>query len=313
VTEADFAGAQTVEGSTAEDNPALLRWALGVRLRRLREAAGISRTVAGGVIHLSDMTIRRLEVGRGRIGGADVGALLRLYGIDDPETRSTFLRLTQRADAAARRPTSDDLDTQRWDTYLAVEDVASVLRCYTAGVVPDLLQTAAYAHAVSAIARPASTARIQRRVELLMRRQHLLDRPDPPKLWVVIEEAVLRRPFGGLEVWRDQLAYLIRAAERDHITIQIVPDYVGGPAISAVPFTLLRFDRPDIDDVVHLHNATDAQFLYESGDLDAYRLIWDRLSVHAMPPEYTGELITALTARRPDTAQPADDTEPGTQ
>lgn len=193
----------------------------------------------------------------------------------------------------------------RTDSHLALEQAASVVRSYAPGVVPELLQTAGYAHAVAAIARPASTAQIQQQVELLMRRQHLLDRPAPLKLWVAIEEAVLRRPFGGTEVWRDQLGHLTRMARRDNVTVQIVPDHVGGPAISTVPFTIFRFERPDVGDVVHLHHATGTQCLDDRADLDAYHVIWDRLSVHAMPPEYTGELLTALTAQRPATALPS--------
>jgi hypothetical protein len=202
------------------------------------------------------------------------------------------------ADIVSVQTTEGVLDTQYTDP--AAEDAASVVRCYAAGVVPELLQTAAYAHAVCAIAQPAPTARIQQRVEHIMRRQHLLDQHDPPKLWVLVEEAVLRRPFGGTEVWRDQLEHLARAAERKHVTIQIVPDYVGGPAISGVPFTLLRFDSPGIDDVVCLRHATDTQFLCEREDLETYCKVWDRLSVHAMPPEYTGDLIHALIAGRLD-------------
>lgn len=241
---------------------------------------------------------------------------VRTVGENGTDENSALLRWAsgtrRRSTLVEPRQLAGDLSAQRWETYLALEDVASVLRCYAPGVVPDLLQTAAYAHAVGAIARPASTAQIQRRVELLMRRQQLLDRPDPPRLWVTLEEAVLRRPFGGTEVWRDQLDHLVLAAERKNVTIQIVPDHVGGPALSAVPFTLLRFDRPDIDDVVHLQHATGAQFLDEREDLDTYHGIWDRLSVHAMPPEYTGELIVALTADRPGTAPRADDIEQGT-
>lgn len=198
------------------------------------------------------------------------------------------------------------------DTYAALEDAASVVRCYASGVVPELLQTAAYAHAVSAIGRPASTARIQQRVESLVRRQQLLDRRDPPKLWVVIEEAVLRRPFGGIEAWRDQLDQLVDIVARPNITVQIMPDHVGGPAISTVPFTVLRFDDPGLGDIVHLHHATGAQFLDERADLDAYNAIWDRLSVHAMPPEYTGEVIAAITAHRAESVEPSDAIHEGT-
>ncbi|MFC9999824.1 DUF5753 domain-containing protein [Nocardia sp. NPDC127526] len=207
----------------------------------------------------------------------------------------------------ARRPGDGGSAALRREDYLALEDEASVIRCYAPGVVPELLQTAAYAHAVSAIGRPESTARIQHRVELLMRRQReLLDRPDPAKLWVVIEEGALRRPFGGLEAWRDQLAHLVDSVARQNITVQLMPDHAGGPAICTVPFTVLRFDDPVRGDIVHLHHAAGAQFLGDRADLDTYHAIWDRLCVHAMPPEYTGELITALTAGWAETVGPAE-------
>lgn len=299
-------------GDDPDEDPALLRLVLGVRLRRLREAAGISGQAAGRAIRASHSKISRLEAGRVGFRAIDIEDLLTLYGVADPDTRADYQRLAQRANAAGRWPVDADLASHRLDTYLALEDAAVVIRSYAPGVVPELLQTAAYAHAVFAVERPAPTAEIQRRVELLMRRQHLLDRIDPPRVWSVIEEAALRRPFGGIEVWRDQLDHLARAAAHNNITVQIVRDHIGGPAISTVPFTLLRFAGPDLGDLVYLHHATGAEFLARRSDLDIYHTIWDRLCVHATPSEHTGELIAALTANPPADIARAADTHPWT-
>ncbi|MBF6171846.1 helix-turn-helix domain-containing protein [Nocardia blacklockiae] len=276
----------------------MLRLVLGARLRRLREAAGISGQAAGQAIRASHSKISRLEAGRVGFRAVDVEDLLTLYGVTDPDTRADFRRLAQRANAAGRWQLDGDLAAQRLETYLALEGAASVVRCYSPGVIPDLVQTAAYAHAVAAIARPGPTGDIQRRVELLMRRQRLLLRPDAPKVWLVLEEAVLRRPFGGTEVWRDQLDHLAEVASGAKVTVQVLPDHIGGPAISAVPFTLLRFAAQDLGDIVHLHHAAGAQFLDRRGDLETYHAIWDRLCVHAAPPEQSLALIAAVAAGR---------------
>nr|WP_246461549.1 helix-turn-helix transcriptional regulator [Nocardia transvalensis] len=267
-------------------------------MRRLREAAGISGQAAGQAIRASHSKISRLEAGRVGFRAIDIDDLLTLYGVDDPATRAEFQQLAEQANATGRWQVDGDYAGQRLDTYLALEDAASVVRSYAPGVIPELLQTAAYAHAVSAIARPGSTSEVQRRVELLMRRQRLLRRADAPKVWLVIEEAVLRRPLGGVDIWRDQLGHLAAVAARAEVTVQILPDHIGGPAISSVPFTLLRFAEPDLSDIVHLHHATGAQFLDRRGDLDTYHAIWDRLCVHAAPPERSLDLIASLAADR---------------
>ncbi|WP_024802668.1 helix-turn-helix transcriptional regulator [Nocardia sp. BMG51109] len=291
--------ADAADGDGPDADPALLRMVLGARLRKLREAAGISGQEAGRAIRASHSKISRLEAGRVGFRAIDIDDLLSLYGVEDEDVRSGFLLLAERANASVRWQVDDDFAAQRMDTYLALEDAASAVRSYAPGVIPELLQTAAYAHAVSTITRPGPTGDVQRRVELLMRRQRLLRRPDGPKVWLAIEEAVLRRPFGGLEVWRDQLDHVAEVAERTGATVQIVPDHIGGPAICAVPFTLLRFDAPDLSDIVHLHHATGAQFLDRRGELDAYHGIWDRLCVHAAPPGRTRDLISAAIVAGP--------------
>ncbi|WP_019931322.1 helix-turn-helix transcriptional regulator [Nocardia sp. BMG111209] len=275
-------------------DPRLLRVILGARLRRLREAAGISGDIAGNAIRASHSKISRMEAGRVGCRTRDIEDLLTVYGIGDPQRRAEYLDLARRANAASQWHADVGSPTQRWDTYFTLEDAAALIRSYAPGVMPPLLQTAAYAQAILAVAQQGSTLELQRRVEVLIRRQRLLTRPDAPRLWVVVEEAALRRPLGGTAVWRAQLEYLARTALRPNVTVQILPDHRGGPAISAVPFTMLRFGAADLGDLVHLHHATGTQFLDRRSDLDAYREIWDRLSVVAMAPEQTIDRIAAI-------------------
>ncbi|MEU2030489.1 helix-turn-helix domain-containing protein [Nocardia amamiensis] len=291
----DRAAAETTAtGDDPDEDPALLRRVLGARLRRLREAAGISGEAAGRAIRASHSKISRLESGRVGFRTRDIDDLLTLYGVHDADVRAEYRQLARRANAVGRWQADADLTSLRLDTYLALEDAATMIRCYAPGLMPDLVRTPSYAHTVFTIAHRQPAADIQRRVELLMRRQRLLTRSDPPKVWLVLEAAALRRQIGGPEVWDAQLDHLAGLAARPNITVQVLPDHVGGPAISETPFTLLRFGAPELSDLVHLPHATGTQFLDKRGDLDHHNAIWDRLCVCATPPEQTTELIDAL-------------------
>ncbi|MGW2177069.1 DUF5753 domain-containing protein [Streptomyces sp. NPDC001732] len=105
-----------------------------------------------------------------------------------------------------------------------------------------LLQTTEYATAVIRAAFPRETAdQIERRVELRIRRQAVIERDEPPLLWVVIHEAVLRACVGGRSVMIGQLEHLIAQMTSPHVTVQVLP-YKAGAAPSHLPFTLLSLN-----------------------------------------------------------------------
>ncbi|MFE3316711.1 helix-turn-helix domain-containing protein [Nocardia sp. NPDC059195] len=281
-------------GPDPDEDPALLRRVLGVRLRRLREAAGISGDAAGRMIRASHSKISRLEAGRVGFRVADVDDLLTAYGVRDAELRDEYRRLVQRANRTGRWQAGADLTVARPDTYLALEDAAAMIRCYAPNLLPDVVWTPSYAHTVFAIADRQPATDIQRRIELLARRQRLLTRTDPPRAWFVIEEAALRRPIGGAEIWRGQMEHLAELSERPNITVQVLPDYIGGPAISGTPFTMLRFAAPELSDIAHFLHLSGPQFLEKPSELDRFNAVWDRLCVCALPPEQTTALLDTL-------------------
>lgn len=292
--EPDLTTVQTRSGG----GPTVLRIALGGQLRRLREERGITREAAGEAIRASHAKISRLELGRVGFKERDIADLLTLYGVADADEREAFLALARQANSPGWWHRYADLLPGWFETYLGLEQSATVIRCYESQFVPGLLQTADYARAVIKLAHGHESAEeIDRRVDLRMRRQEILDRPtEPPTLWVVIDEASLRRPIGGPEVLRGQLEHLIAAAGRPNVTMQLLPYRVGGHAAAGGPFTILRFPQEDLPDIVYLEQLTSALYLDKRPDVDRYLVVMDQISVQAEPPENTPRLLAELLA-----------------
>jgi hypothetical protein len=161
--------------------------------------------------------------------------------------------------------------------------------------VPGLLQTAEYARAVIRLGQPSATPEeVERRVSLRLARQQLLAKADRPRLWAVMDEAALRRPIGGKEVMRAQLARLIEATREPGVTLQVVPFSSGGHPAEAGAFTIMRFPETDLPDVVYLEQLTSALYLDKREDVERYTEVMERLSVEGEPPERTVEILSGM-------------------
>jgi transcriptional regulator with XRE-family HTH domain len=268
---------------------------LGSQLRRLREAKGISREDAGYEIRASESKISRMELGRVSFKERDVADLLTMYGVVDETERSALLNLAAEANAQGWWHNYNDILPSWFQVYVGLEESASVIRTYEVQFVPGLLQTADYARAVIVAGQPsASPAEVDRRVGLRLQRQSILYRDKPPRLWVVLDEAALRRPIGGREVMRDQVRHLIEMAALPNVTIQIMPFRFGAHAAEGGPFLLLRFPESDLPDVVYLEQLTSALYLDKRDEVDAYTEVMDRLSVDGMPPDKSVDLLQRI-------------------
>jgi transcriptional regulator with XRE-family HTH domain len=276
----------------AAGGPTVLRILLGAQLRRLREAKRITLEDAGKLIRASHSKISRLETGRVGFKDRDIADLLTLYGVTDEEDREAFRALARRANAPGWWHDYSDVLPHWFEAYVGLEEVATQIRAYEVQFVPGLLQTEDYARAVTILGHDAASAReIDRRVRLRMARQAMLDRPDPPNLWAVLDEAVLRRPTGSTSAMQGQLKHLADMAMRPNVTIQIIPFQVGGHSAAGGPFSILRFAEPDLPDVVYLEQLTSALYLDKREDVDHYAAAMERLCVEAEPPERTPELL----------------------
>lgn len=283
--------------SGAAGGPTVLRMLLGAQLRKLREARGISRESAGYEIRSSESKISRMELGRVGFKERDVADLLTLYGVTEPAERDALLSLARQANNPGWWHRYSDVLPGWFQSYLGLEAAATLIRIYEVQFVNGLLQTPDYARAVIMLGHGGSgDDEIDRRVALRMTRQQMLTRANAPQLWVVLDEAVLRRPIGGRAVMRGQVAHLIEATKLPNVTLQVIPFDAGGHAGLGGAFTILRFADQDLPDVVYMEQLTTALYLDKRDDVDAYAEAMARLSVEAEPPARTVDILSRILA-----------------
>ena len=278
-----------------DDVPAeatVLRMLLGAQLRRLREAAEIPMERAGYEIRASRSKISRLETGRVGFKSRDVEDLLSLYGVTDQRQRSEVLALARQSSAPDWWAKDSDILPAWFETYLGLESAAVSIRSFEVQFVPGLLQTEDYARAVTWLGHSsAPDVEIDRRVALRVKRQEVLTRTGPPRVWAVMDEAVLRRPYGGAAVMRAQLRRLAEAAELPQVTLQVIPFAHGGHAGASGAFSILRFQEQDLPDVVYIEQLTSALYLDQRPDVEHYLQVVDQLSGQALTPADSAAFI----------------------
>jgi transcriptional regulator with XRE-family HTH domain len=265
--------------------PTVLRILLGAQLRRLRESKRISLEEAGNIIRASHSKISRMETGRVGFKDRDIVDLLTYYGVADEKEREALRSLAARANAPGWWHDYSDILPTWFEAYVGLEEAAKQVRAYEVQFVPGLLQTPDYARAVTMLGYAnAPTREIDRRVALRLARQVVLTRPDPPNIWAVLDEAVLRRPIGGPNVMRAQLRHLLEMTQRPNVTVQLIPFNTGGHAAAGGPFSVLRFAEYDLPDVVYLEQLTSALYLDKQEVVDNYLMVMERLCIEAQTP-----------------------------
>jgi transcriptional regulator with XRE-family HTH domain len=263
--------------------PTVARIRLGTRLRRLREEAEITREDAAAAIRSSASKISRLELGRTTIKVRDLADLLKLYGADEAE-RASLLALSQHGNVSGWWQDYGNSVPAWLKPYLGLEQAATLIRSYDPQLVPGLLQTPEYARTVFSLPGRSPGQRAERQLAVRMRRQEILHRADPPHLWAVIDEAVLRRSVGSAAVMRGQIEHLLEMSQLRHVNIQVLPFRAGGHAAGGGPLTLLRFAGDQLPDVVYLEQLASAVYSSSPADLAYYWDILNQLATKAEPP-----------------------------
>jgi hypothetical protein len=277
--------------------PTALRIILGRQLRALREKSGMSYEEAADAIVSTHFTIRRMERAEGGLKPLTVRSLLHAYGVTDPGEVKAFLALCRQASQQGWWHSYDDVLPGWLRTFVGLEEAATLIRGFEPHCVPGLFQTADYARATIRTGFPgAPGSETDRRVDLRLARQHVLDRPQPPRVWIVMDETALRRPVAtaGPEVMRAQIDALIKAAERPEVTLQVMPLAAGlHPALHGL-FYLLRFPDGEMPDVVYAETLTSALYLDKPQEAAAYLEALDRISAQATPANRTSRVLRAI-------------------
>ncbi|MFF0852548.1 helix-turn-helix domain-containing protein [Streptomyces sp. NPDC003280] len=266
---------------------------LGKRLQELREAAGLSREEAARVLRVASATVRRMEMAEVALKIPYVQVLLATYGAAGEE-QAAFVRLAEEANQPGWWQRFHDVLPEWFSLYVSLEGAARILRSYEPHFVPGLLQTEAYARAVleAGTIGQSGPESIERHVSLRMARQRLLERDDPPHLWVIMDETVLRRPVSvDAAVMRDQLDRLLEYADRDRVTLQLAEFAAGPHPGTYAPFTLFRFAEPELPDMVFTEYLTGALYLDSRQEVSTHLEVLDHMTARASSARRTRQVL----------------------
>ncbi|MFD3453134.1 helix-turn-helix domain-containing protein [Streptomyces sp. NPDC058691] len=277
--------------------PTVLRVVLGKRLQDLREKAGVSYEDAARALDVTHATIRRIEKAEVGLRIPYVEKLLQTYGVTEPAEIANFLELAREANRPGWWHRFRDVLPEWFSAFVSLEGEAELIRAYEPHYVPGLLQTPQYAEAVLRAGRPnASQEEIERGVALRVERQALLVRDQPPLLWVVIDETVLRRPIGGPEVMRGQVDRLIEACAMPQVRLQVMPFASGPHPAMYGPFHIFRFPLPELPDIAYAESLIGAVYLDDREDVSQFREALDRMSAQALPAGPTRDFLQDVRA-----------------
>jgi hypothetical protein len=218
--------------------------------------------------------------------------MLDIYGVMGQQ-REGLIQLAR--EAGQRGWWHRDFGDLQVAALVDLEHAASSIRTYLSVLVPGLLQTKEYARAVIEAAYPNlanQPAEVDRRVELRLRRQAVLAGDEPLKLWVVLGEAVLRRPVGGPQAMRQQLERLVEASDLPNVSLQVLPFEAGEHPAMDGDFTIVGFADPVDPDVVYLEHSVSDLYLEDVSAVRRYSLLFDALSNMALSPKESTAMLT---------------------
>jgi transcriptional regulator with XRE-family HTH domain len=265
--------------------PTVRRRRLGSELRRLREARSIKLEEVAEHLGLAASTLSRIETGKAPTKTAYLTSLFDMYGITDPQQRQVLIDMAREGHRKGWWAVYDDVLPTGFGIYVGLEAEATGLRIYETQVVSGLLQTPDYTRAVlHEVNKKDSPEQLQRAAEARRKRQQVLEGDDQPDVWLILDEAVIRRPIGGPEVMSGQLKHLVEASHWPNVTLQVLPFSSGAHPALMGPFSILEFPERADPDVVYFDSWGGPIYLEKDKEVRMCTEAFDRLRAAALSP-----------------------------
>ncbi|MFB6980583.1 helix-turn-helix domain-containing protein [Streptomyces scopuliridis] len=243
----------------------------GAEVREWRLGKGLSQREVGAPARYGQQYVAKVEAGDRMASPEFAAGCDQVFG-----TPGMFARLRDRCAEKGGYP-------DWFEPYVLLEQQASAILDYSNSLIMGLLQTEAYAHDLYRKWRPTDPLDVTaERVARRFKRREVLERENPPLVWVILDESCLRREIGSHAVMAEQVAHLIEEAESPRFTIQLLPFSAGTPAWS-LGFTLLKFDddEPDMlyQETLGAGHVTDSRKVVADASV-----LYDRLRADALSP-----------------------------
>ncbi|SRR6266699_759684 len=273
---------------------------LGRYLRDLRNSQRLTVRAAAERLEWSEAKIWRIETGQVSLRSLDVEVMCRIYGAT-AELTGALMGLAKETKARGWWHAYGDVIPEGFDVYIGLEEAASAFSWYESELVPGLLQTQRYAHTLIEADNPGvDVDEVDRRVRLRLARQALLTRVTaPPRLDIVLNEAIIRRPIGGVHIMTEQLDQLIKVGERANVSLRIMPFSAGlHLGVMSGPFVILRFPlngegRETEPPTVYVDGFTGALYLDKPNEIGRYDGAFTDIGSMALDEGASRDLIHA--------------------
>jgi transcriptional regulator with XRE-family HTH domain len=261
------------------------------RLRALRDQIGRTQRQVAESMDWSLSKLIRIENATVHISTSDLKALIREYEADDAAASA----LIDEAKASRQAPWYASYGTVVPPTLaraIAYESAARSIHQFQLQVVPGLVQTEAYARAVLGLFLHGED--LDKAVEVRMERRRRLFDDEPPGLHLVLDESVLLRMVGGVEVVRDQIEHLMTLAEQPWFSIAVMPLARGAYPGLHGSFTLMDLDTDiGVATVLDIEVERGEEYLTNRDDALA-QTYWTRFEEIAQAAERDDAAIATL-------------------
>jgi transcriptional regulator with XRE-family HTH domain len=250
----------------------------GTELKRLREEAGFTQAalgarvfVSGGYIGQFEQAIRKPQL--------DVA-----QRIDETlQTGGFFERMCRKL-----------INSSRYADYFAaaaeLEALATKICEFAPTLVPGLLQTAAYARAITVAENPFAPAEyIEETVRARMDRAHILKDATRPVHWAILHESVLRIPVGGPAAMAGQLEHIAALASERTVLVQVLPYAAGAYPLMGRMLTLMEFE--DAPPTAYTEGVFSGNLLDNPAVVKRVQATYDLLRAAALSPEASLSLV----------------------
>jgi Domain of unknown function (DUF5753)/Helix-turn-helix domain len=281
---------ERIQDTVEDREPTVRSRELGAGLRRVMEGCGFHASGIARELAWSPSRVSRILSGKRGGSSHDVAAFIAVCGVRGPE-RERLMALS--LDHGPNWVVHHDPAVPRRSPILADHERHAIsIGAYHAGVIPDLLQTPAYASAVLEVNPIVPKWDVPDRVAALAERQLVLDHGNPPDCDFVIHESALNTSVGGVAVMSEQLHALLRWSVRPTISIRIVPQNAGVHAGIAGAFSLLNVR--DFKRIVIIETVIASHFIETPAEVSAYQTLLRHLGTVTLDEHYSRKLIAKV-------------------
>jgi transcriptional regulator with XRE-family HTH domain len=279
------------------DSPARARRLVRYAVRRARDAKGFTQSDVAEQMEWSLSKVMRIESGEVTITPNDLRPLLNYLGIKDRAEVDSLIAAAKvsRQRVQSKAPGFMEYGTTNMRHLMELEHDATAYRSFLPMIIPGWMQTPDYARAVlgafsASLSEETITGRLQIRAE---RRRVILERDNPPKCYVLLDEGVLLRKIGGGDVLRGQLLEILDIIQRGRAAVRVIPFDQSDAVSMLATFEILYLAGEDDNSEAVLYRESDIldELVDDEDKIRRHREIFDRLWAAARDQDASAAMI----------------------